>query len=649
MQLLKQLRQGNFVLNEWLAATDIVSATASALATRNIQVGYGDYADAWFVKIFSGAYYMIDRAVNSLPMSGRVPVSLYQLLAAIRSRPVELSPGRGFTLNVSLSGAATPAWLPPLGSIDAQRAGFSELMQCYAQLGGVLVDLNGLCDSGELNAGKIGKISFGKSLGPLNLGQTNASLGNIQITRISQVYPVTETWMKYVDWLDAIPTGIFFDQVVDQLKFPAQTGSYVGNYQQLIRPATVVLARSFSNAAVMQCTKIDFPVVDLPQLAACIQADANARGITVTSTTDFTLGAYLLVARIGVESGILAYVPALFAQTNYQIPQVLCEAMTITGSFRNGQARLPLPVAGVFNDLTRLEYPVAADGTVMNPLNLIIDTNGYVGWVKPQTGYLLSGGTMANADVNSAWGTVPASTAIPSPFDLTTFSLTIGKGPLGQPGVDRSVGKLNMNDVFAEYAVNSSNKFVTIVSVCSNGKRGHDVNFKLLSLFPLMKPFFLCLPPPVLTYYIGEETPQRREIILLSRNVVNYVNAAVTEQSAKYTELQAFIQDLNEKGLGGNAILGDLAGGFGRVMRGVGKIAGLGHPTAGRILEVGADMLITYETHGDRDIMKNRKKQKKVKASVISASAAPSRPKTTRLGTGRLGRKVAVTPSKRGR
>jgi hypothetical protein len=649
MQLLKQLRQGNFVLNEWLAATDIVSATASALATRNIQVGYGDYADAWFNKIFSGAYYMIDRAVNSLPMSGRVPVSLFQLLAAIRSRPVELSPGRGFTLNVSLSGATSPAWLPTLGSIDAQRAGFSELMQCYAQLGGVLVDLSGLCDSGELNAGKIGKISFGKSLGPLNLGQTNASLGNIQITRISQVYPVTETWMKYVDWLDAIPTGIFFDQVVDQLKFPAQTGSYVGNYQQLIRPATVVLARSFSNAAVMQCTKIDFPVVDLPQLAACIQADANARGITVTSTTDFTLGAYLLVARIGVESGILAYVPALFAQTNYQIPQVLCEAMTITGSFRNGQARLPLPVAGIFNDLTRLEYPVAADGTVQNPLNLIIDTNGYVGWVKPQTGYLLSGGTMANADVNSAWGTVPASTAIPSPFDLTTFSLTIGKGPLGQPGVDRSVGKLNMNDVFAEYAVNSSNKFVTIVSVCSNGKRGHDVNFKLLSLFPLMKPFFLCLPPPVLTYYIGEETPQRREIILLPRNVVNYVNAAVTEQSAKYTELQAFIQDLNEKGLGGAAILGDLAGGFGRVMRGVSKIAGLGHPTAGRILEVGADMLITYEGHGDRDIMKNRKKQKKVKASVISASAAPSRPKTARLGTGRLGRKVAVTPSKRSR
>jgi len=592
---------------------------------------------------------MIDRAVNSLPMSGRVPVSLFQLLAAIRSRPVELAPGRGFTLNVSLSGATSPTWLPTLGSIDAQRAGFSELMQCYAQLGGVLVDLSGLCDSGELNAGKIGKISFGKSLGPLNLGQTNASLGNIQITRISQVYPVTETWMKYVDWLDAIPTGIFFDQVVDQLKFPAQTGSYVGNYQQLIRPATVVLARSFSNAAVMQCTKIDFPVVDLPQLAACIQADANARGITVTSTTDFTLGAYLLVARIGVESGILAYVPALFAQTNYQIPQVLCEAMTITGSFRNGQARLPLPVAGIFNDLTRLEYPVAADGTVQNPLNLIIDTNGYVGWVKPQTGYLLSGGTMANADVNSAWGTVPASTAIPSPFDLTTFSLTIGKGPLGQPGVDRSVGKLNMNDVFAEYAVNSSNKFVTIVSVCSNGKRGHDVNFKLLSLFPLMKPFFLCLPPPVLTYYIGEETPQRREIILLPRNVVNYVNAAVTEQSAKYTELQAFIQDLNEKGLGGAAILGDLAGGFGRVMRGVGKIAGLGHPTAGRILEVGADMLITYEGHGDRDIMKNRKKQKKVKASVISASASPSRPKTARLGTGRLGRKVAVTPSKRSR
>jgi len=654
MQLLKQLRQGNFVINEFLAASDITAATAAALATRNVQVGYGPYADAWFVKIFNGAYYMVDRAVNSLPMSGRVPVSLFQLLAAIRSRPVELSAGRGFTLNVSLSQTGTPTsptYLPPIGSVPDQRAGFSELMQCYAQLGGVLVDLNELCDSGELNLGKLGKVSFGKSLGPLNLGNGNATVGNIDIIRICQQYPVSETWMKYVDWLFALPTGIYFDYDTDSLKFPYQTGSVLP-YAQTIRPANVILCRSFSNAAVLQCTKFDFPVMDLPQLAACIEADAIARGITIAPSTDFTLGAYLLASRIGVESGILGYVPTLFQQTNFQLPQVLCEAVTVTGSYRNGQARLPLPVAGTLNNDSELVYNIAL-AQPQSDTNVIVDSNGYAGWIHPQSGFLLIGQSyISNSGSLVAWGTPPTSGGSIVPFNYGAFSKTIGFGPLGQPGVDKSVGRLNMNDLFAEYSINTTTDVVGIVSVCSNGKRVQDIDFKLLSLFPLMKPFFYTVvpaDPSGTAVLIGEETPQRREILNLPNPVINYVNAAVTEGgAAKYTELQMFIQDLNEKGLGGNSLIGDLTSGFGNILKGASKIAGLGHPTAGKILEVGSDLLLSYEGHQNKGVQV----QARTNAPKVRVNKRPvtqKSKKTTKVRSGGLNRNIAVTRSKRAR
>jgi len=208
--------------------------------------------------------------------------------------------------------------------------------------------------------------------------------------------------------------------------------------------------------------------------------------------------------------------------------------------------------------------------------------------------------------------------------------------------------------IFAEYTMSTVSHNIGIVSVCSNGKRVEDVDFKLLSLFPLCKPFFFAVAPPDPSgraTIIGEETPQRREILNLPNSVVNYVNAAVTEAgAAKYTELQSFIQDLNETGLGGNSVFGDLAGGVGRIMRGASKIAGLGHPTAGKILEVGADMILTYEGKIDKGVQVQPRDRKVKVSKVNNKSSAPQNKKTVKkVRSGGLNRSIAVKPSKRRR
>jgi hypothetical protein len=420
-------------------------------------------------------------------------------------------------------------------------------------------------------------------------------------------------------------TGIQPDYVTDVVKFPIiQAGTNVGSpvpasaitYQAAFRPVNVVLTRAMTNAGIFSCSKIVFPTWLTVQLDAFLAADALKRGLTVTANTPMTFGSLLLAARVGVESGQLSMVWPLFDQTRYQLPQVLCEALTATGSYRNGVARLPYVAMGTTNTSLTSSYAYYyTPGTLFNGSAFWAETVTSTCWLFPLAQQLNSDKVYAATQNMNAWNTPPTTTALVG-FDFSLFSQTIGLGPLGQPGVDRSVGRLNMNDVYCEWNAGSS-AGVSVISICCNGKKVRTPDFKLLSLFPMALDFFVETNGYLGTDMIDEGTPLHREILYLPAPAVNYSLAAVTEESAKYTELQSFIQELNERGLGGDQFLSDIAGGGGRLIRAGGRFAkGVGFPTTGKILHAVARFVLEYEQEPKKAKPKNGTKKENDKKVV---------------------------------
>lgn len=605
MSRVRQLRQADCVIKQFEAAADIVQATACALALHDREIGKGAYDADWFKKIYNGALYMVQRAVDSLPLSGKVPVAIFQLMAAIRSRPVTLDKSdRGFTLNVTVSKTAQPGQLPPVEP-DLQRAGFSELIQCFAQIGGLTVDLERLENCGKLDYGKLGKISYGKTLGPLNVTSYNAGNGIYGVMRVQQEYPVSESWMKYLTWAESLPAGLFFKNQVDLPLFPVSTLGVgldkipTGLY---MRPGIALLTRAITNAGVFSCDSFKFPVVLQDEFSAYIQADAMARGLT-TKDFYFAHAGALAVARVAVESGQTSFIPALFEQVSYQLPEVITEASIIHASYRNGTAQIPIVITGYQNKTGFVEWKLPNT-------DVVYESDGYaeiVGWYGWMIGdYSLWSNNKvlkSNETRNLAWGTqlTADQTQEQKAFDLALFSKTISKGPLCQPGTDKSVGKLNMLDVQAEallYKVSPSTHYtVGMCSLICYGGAEKDQDLRVLALFPLAKSAWMGSFPDVTELVVSDEqVPARRAIIRIMSPAVSYVNAAVTEDSAKYTALQQLMQDLNTKGLGANGLLSDVAYYAGLAGKGAAafvRMTGVGTPLAGKVIDAASDWALS--------------------------------------------------------
>lgn len=650
MSRVRQLRQADIVIKPWVAAGDIVQATACVLAIHNREIGVAPYDAAWFAKVYNGAYYMVQRAIDSLPLSGKVPVAIFQLLAAIRSRPVVLDNNRGFTLNVTLSTSAQPGQLPPVDA-NSQRAGFSELIQCYAQIGGLTVDLERLENEGELVFEKIGNISYGKTLGPLNVANISSENKMYGILQVMQNYPTSEAWMQYLTWAESAPTGIFADVRICYPKFPVvDLGVSTTDipYDLYYRPGIAVLTQAMLNSAIFNCSKVCFPAFLLEQMSAFISGDFKARGLTSTGG-GCARAASLALARVAVESGQTSFIPALFEQTVAQLPEVLTEAAVIHSSYRNGIARIPIVCCGKQSSGKSVSYYT---GTTVYQSDDYTEIVGYYGWLLTDyKSWKADKKISNNKDRNVAWGAAAPATSASVQINMSLFSTTISKGPLSQPGTDKSVGKLNMLDLIAEPHIyrttgTGNNLAMGLSALSCFGSAEKDQDFRTFALFPLAYPFWVGALPDVPDQVLSDETvPAHRAITRVDNPVDAYTAAAVTEASAKSTALQQLMEDLNTRGLGANSIFSDIGGALGRFGKTVAKVAGVGHPVAGFAIDAVSDFVLAASGNRSKANVP-RQRQAKKPAQGQGRQMAPQR-RSARGGGGAKKGGANKAPSRR--
>lgn len=599
------IRQVRVRVNQTLAARDLAYSIMCALAStgKRRMLGDDDYDHLFVQSIFNGAWNLIDRVVANQVNTGRVPIPIFQALAALRSREIDLGNGRGMALLVVLQGGVTVG-NPPIGA-TVDRADMSNFLNACAEVvgKGPSVDLSELNSTEGVSVEGFGTISVGKTPGPLSFMSLTGN-GNPQYN--SPVYKCvqSEQWMRLLGWAIAYDQ-IHFDMETITVDYPLAADNLVVRPEQCVTPGLTVLTRAIGNLSVLDCKTFMFPTYLLGEFAGYIAADAGARGIVIADPGDavvqrknssgfFYSLAEVNLARVMVESGQVSGIFPLYRQGKFPLPQGPVEAACINACYRNNCAKLPVVAdrlvngAGVVNTVSSkaidkvwanvlpcMSPLMATYASMFYPQTRLMDNNrswSVLGPLGPTSAFLNSWGTSVTPGQTDTYNM----SVIP---DSNLFSQTISKGPLGMPGANSHMGGLNFTDVSQDlhvvYTVDPDfgplyEGTTTAISYFGKGMK-NDSDLKFMAYFPLSLDSLPAFPgTAVTTDWASMLTPARKIICNPGIRCDAYVQQAVTEDSAKNTEFQQIMSSLTAAGRGGGSWMGDMIRGAGNALSGLG-------------------------------------------------------------------------------
>jgi hypothetical protein len=563
-------------INVRQAAATLTQAVYCNLALLRETVDQAVYAN-----LFASAYTLILRVIQGKPCTGTVPLPIFQLLAALRSRVIDLKNGQVLALTVQRFDGETAAYLPTPPT-DIESSSVSYFCHYSSQLMGALIDLKDI-DRESIapipSKGYHNPISIGRSLGPLNFRQTQN--GRFGISALQQKYDKTEQWMSHFTWASAYyPTGNYDTVFLD---YPASNIA-IGE----MPPEVPILATALRIAEVVGADKFDFPALDIPTIHAYLKANAIARSQQYSTSesprplpTDFEFdirNALAAASAVGLKAGQAAFVPAFLRSNEHLIPQDIAESCIAGPSVRSTLVRIPIVFLRTATSLNGAgTYPIA-DGTV----NGVDFANAFVAptaTLKTKIGVSNAefsvgasaflnntyerqyvGARLTWSGVTPNWGGTTTVAATGAVVPLTAFSNTIGTGPLSKPCGDKPIRGLNFADLTADRAplVDAVSTLTVLAYRSVNSYTGglKSENLQILSSFPLAREAVVTATG----VFEFTKTPYTRtQLNIIDPAFKSVLHTVVEPGAAKYTEVQNFISNLNKTGMGGDGLFGDVA------------------------------------------------------------------------------------------
>lgn len=602
------------------AAAECAAAVFSNLALERRDVNRGEY-----FQLYSSAYTIIKSILDGSPVTGTVPLPLFQIFASLKSRVVDLGGQTQFSVHFDLA-TVTHTGLPDV----AAGGDASYFCQKASALGGVLVDLK------DLNVSSVGPfpehgypiaISIGASLGVANV--TNNLNDRYGILEIRQSRPVTEMWMSHLTWAtqwdieaQICERFVCFPQSVDG-------GS--------ITPGSVILTTALRVADVIGTTTFDFPAVDLACVQAFLTTNARARKSDVSDDIRFDLKAALAItAGTGLRAGQVAFFRPFFEKSNFQLPQDIVEANLLLPTFREGNARIPYVMTLNFTNPNSYKNNYA-DGTE-NGIQFALaavtaEGDRVIGLSDAEMSYddsAFLNNTYDRQTVNAALtytgvrpaygGTSTVTAAEPAATDWNNiFSQTISKGPLARPSGDKVMTTLNFTDLSCDrFSVKDVPSGLTVagylnINCFAAGMQGP--NIAILASLPLPLEAVVLNELPSDKF---QTTPLVQNQQRIALPAVVAVSHTVTEASAKYTELQQFFENMQSHGYGGAGLFGDIKKLSGQAIYRMRRQRALGFLVTGKVFNASLNGL-----RGEGRSRKVRPRSKRVNPSGVTVQGRP--------------------------
>lgn len=583
-----EARQIDVSLNVGHAATDIASAVLARLLLNRHEV---TDVPAYFSKLYRGAYQIVQRVASGKTTSGQVPLPIFQALACLRPRKVYLNGMDALYVRCVFN--SVDEGTRPTG--DKTDDDVSEFLQACRMLN-ANCDLDGI-KVDEMRLGSLGNVPLCHTMGPLT-SLSPSDNKTCQYLKLREDAKVGTAWMSYLGWANAF-TGVIPDYTADFPLFPLEANPH---QYPIVTPGTVILARALKNLRVLTCKVFSFPMLLPKMFESFLASDAKARGIDLTpiggNAYKAAFGGSLCVARAGLENGMLDYHRGFLQQKSFMLPASICESSVVDVYIENSDCMIPVPYDIHFMTGSATTAPT----TPKYSSGQSFDSQGYCMFVmglgsvnlKETTSFHNISGVAYVPKMNfptfiaRAWGTaLPDNACTDKVAGGGIFANTIGRGPLARPGSDNHVGRFNFTNISVDLAHDAATDSLKYTSInCKKQMKLSDQSLSLLSNFPLMVDAYHPNLANVRTmpFKFADKYFHRLIVDTLNPSEVAVQNTVSEAGSAKHTECQQFINQLQISGEGGDSLLGYISKG----LKFAGKVgSGLGIPGSGVISVAG--------------------------------------------------------------